>query len=178
MTERQKPENLAWVLPRPSKSKYVGGFPLHFEIKLYRELGIDVETDKILHPFGGKAEYGTRIDLNSDTEPDYIGDAHNLNMFEDETFDIVVLDPPYNQDYSERLYNTGHVKLKYKTYTAEAVRVCKTDGYVVMYHWNVTPAIKDTVLFKRIFLSTRINHKLRCVHIHRKDPSAWVKKGE
>ena len=28
-----------WVLPRPRKDYYVGGFPLHFEKKLWRLLG-------------------------------------------------------------------------------------------------------------------------------------------
>lgn len=168
-------ENLAWVLPRPGKSKYIGSFPLHFEKKLYRELGIDPYKDYILHPFGGKAEFGIRCDINPDVEPDVVCNAHKL-PFEDNVFDCVVLDPPYSEELAERLYDTKkYGKLKFKDYTAEAVRVCKNEGFIVMYHWVATPSIKDTILVKRIFLENRSWHKLRCVHIHQKRPDLWVK---
>jgi len=166
--------NLAWVLPRPNKSKYIGSFPLYFESRLLDLLRLP-NSAKILHPFGGKAEFGTRVDINPETEPDIIGDAHKLDMFADNTFDLVVLDPPYNEDYAERLYDTKkYGKLKFKTYTQEAVRVCKEGGYVVMYHCLATPRIEGTRLIKRIFVETRVWHKLRCVHIHKKDTCSWM----
>lgn len=176
MLQINKIENLAWVLPRPNKSKYIGSFPLHFEKKLLRLLNIDLKKHKILHPFGGKAEFGTRVDINKEVKPDYIGDAHNLDIFEDNTFDLVILDPPYNENYSKRLYKTNKIPLKYKKYTSEAVRVCKEGGYVVMYHYVATPSIPNTILFKRIFMETRMWHKLRCVHIHQKNTKVWSKK--
>ena len=53
-----------WVLPRPRLDRPLpdggynkGGFPLHFEQKLWRVLGCPA---KVLHPFGGRAEIGTR----------------------------------------------------------------------------------------------------------------------
>lgn len=165
-------ENLAWVLPRPNKSGYIGSFPLHFEKKLLKELNLDPTKDKILHPFGGMVEYGIRCDIITEVEPDYICDAHSL-PFDDNTFDCVILDPPYSDEYSKRLYGTDFIKLKWKTYTAEAVRVCKEGGYVVMYHYIATPSIRGTRLVKRIFLETRYWHKLRCIHIHIKDSEAW-----
>lgn len=168
-------ENLAWVLPRPNKSKYIGSFPLHFEIKLLRLLGIDPKKDKILHPFGGKAEFGIRCDINPDVNPDYICDAHDL-PFGDNEFDLVILDPPYNDDYAQRLYDTKKFgKLRFRTYTAEAVRVCKEGGYIVMYHFIAPPSIKDTILFKRILLETRAWHKARIIHIHQKRSELWIK---
>lgn len=172
---KDKIENLAWVLPRPRRcNKYIGSFPQHFEKKVIRLLGFDEIKDKnkILHPFGGKSEFGIRVDVKPEVEPDYIGDAHNLEMFKDETFDLVILDPPYSEDYSKRLYGTG--KLKFKTYTKEAVRVLKNGGFLIMYHYLATPSIENTILFKRIFLETRVWHKLRCIHIHKKDIDSWV----
>ena len=167
-------ENYAWVLPRPG-STYIGSFPLHFEKKLLELLNINSETDKILHPFGGKAKYGIRCDLSIDVKPDYICDAHSL-PFDDNEFDLVVLDPPYSEDYSEKMYATNFIKLNFKKYTSEAVRVCKDGGYIVMYHYLATPSMPDTVLIKRIFMETRIWHKLRCVHVYQKRPGAYKKK--
>ena len=168
-------ENLAWVLPRPSKSKYIGGFPLHFEKKLLRELDISPETHKILHPFGGKAEFGIRLDLNKDVSPDIIADAHIL-PFEDNSFDIVICDPPYNEEYAKRLYNLP--KPKFKTWVTESVRVLKENGYLVLYHFLALPSVENTLLEKRIFLETRVWHKLRCVHINKKNTEAWNKRRE
>ena len=162
-------DSFAWVLPRPSKTKYQGSFPLHFEKKLLNLLNIDITKHKILHPFGGKAQYGIRCDVCIDVEPDYICDAHSL-PFDDNYFDLVILDPPYDNNYSENLYGTGFIKLNFKKYTDEAVRVCKPLGYVVVYHYLATPSIKDSKLVKRIFLETRPWHKLRCVHIYKKFP--------
>lgn len=158
-------ESLAWVLPRPRKTKYKGGFPLHFEKKLMEELNIDPNRHKILHPFGGHAEYGVRVDINPEVKPDVVADAHKL-PFGKGSFDLVVLDPPYSDKYSKELYNTG--KLYFGRYTAEAVRVCKSRGYIVMYHYLATPRLEGTQLVKRIFLETRTWHKLRCVHIYQK----------
>lgn len=158
-------ETIAWVLPRPNKSKYIGSFPLHFEKKLLRLLDIDPDNDAILHPFGGKAEFGFRCDINPDVQPDFVCDAHRL-PFKDNSFDLVVLDPPYSEEYSKRLYNTG--KLKFGQYTSEAVRVCKEGGYVVMYHFLATPRIPNTIFFKRILMETRVWHKARIIHIYQK----------
>jgi hypothetical protein len=161
-------ETIAWVLPRPNKSKYVGSFPLHFETKLLKELGIG-KNDTILHPFGGKAEFGLRCDINPATNPDIVCDAHNL-PFKNDTFDLVILDPPYSDKYSKDLYKTG--KLKFGVYTKEAVRVCKPGKYVVFYHEYAAPILKGTKLVKRIFMETRVWHKLRCIHIYQKDPQS------
>ena len=164
--------NLAWVLPRPNKSRYLGGFPLYFEDRLLDLLKVPKSAD-ILHSFGGKGEFGIRLDINPDIKPDVVGDAHYL-PFKDDTFDLVILDPPYSDELSKRLYGTG--KLNFKKYTIEAVRVCKEGGYVVIFHVIATPQIPNTVLIKRIFIEHRLWHRLRCVHIHRKNTCAWMGK--
>lgn len=117
-----------WQLPRPPKSKYKGGFPLHFEQNLVQLLGY---PDLILHPFGGRAEHGLRVDLNPQLEPDVIADAHDL-PFDDDFFDAVILDPPYSDDEALELYGVTR-KLRPALYTREAVRVCKQGGWVVVY---------------------------------------------
>ena len=119
---------VTWTLPRPPKSKYKGGFPLYFEQNLNQFLGY---PEKVLHPFGGMSELGVRCDLNPDVEPDYLADAHDL-PFEDEEFDLVVLDPPYSDEEASQLYGTT-VPLKPGVYTAEAVRVCRPGGIIAVY---------------------------------------------
>lgn len=159
-----KIENIIWVLPRPRKNKYKGGFPLHFEKKLWKLLE---EPKKVLHPFGGMAEIGDRVDINPEVKPDFTGDAHNMTMIKEDSYDLVILDPPYTDDYSKTLYNTP--KLKYKQYIQEAVRVCRPKGFIAMYHWVMTPRPEGTTHYKRVVLLTRIWHRPRVCCIFQKD---------
>lgn len=164
---------IAWCLPRPRKiNPYPGSFPQHFEKKLLEELG---NPSKILHPFGGMAEYGLRLDISSMAAPDLLGDAHRL-PFKDNSFDCVILDPPYDVHYSKRLYKTGKIKLS--QCVREASRVCKDGGYVVIYHLVATPVPIHTLLTKRILLETRLYHAARIIHIHQKDTVTYHLKGQ
>ncbi len=166
-------QNLSWVLPRPSNSKYKGSFPLNFEKMLLKRLGINYKQSTItlkkliLHPFGGKSEFGFRVDIRPEVNPDLIGDAHELPEDWTNKFQIVILDPPYSNEENEEIYgNTG--KLKWGTYTKEAIRVTKPGGFIVIYHKFATPGLKDCKLIYRIFLETRIWHLLRSVRIYQK----------
>lgn len=48
----------------------------------------------VLHLFGGRADFGFRLDIDPSTQPDVIGDAW-LPPFDRDSFDVVILDPPY-----------------------------------------------------------------------------------
>ena len=178
-------ETLAWILPRPRRghSYYRGGFPLHFERKLLELYGYNTrllgqmeffDTSKqyrILHPFGGHAEYGIRVDLRSDVKPHIIADAHAL-PFRDDTFEFVIVDPPYSDKLARDVYGTP--RLKYYTYVGEAVRVCRPGGYVVLYHVLMLPRPKGTAFDKRILLAIKTWHRLRYVGIFRKKTAAEI----
>ncbi len=145
-----------WYLPRPNGTKYPGGFPLHFEKRLFQTY----KPASILQPFGGKAEYGLRVDINPLLKPDVVADACCL-PFADESFDFVLCDPPYSTDLSGRLYKTGPVKES--QYRKEAVRVCKFGGYVALYHWVMPTRPKGTRPDRLIVIITRVgNHARFC----------------
>ena len=156
--------NEVWILPRPRKDYYKGSTPLHFEQKLNKFLG---HPAAVLHPFGGKAEIGLRIDINPEVNPDIVADAHNL-PFKDNSFDLVFCDPPYNEKYAKNLYGCK-ISVKYKKYISEAVRVCKPNGFVASYHWAITPRPEGTSYFGRIFIGGRVWHRPRVCCIYRKD---------
>lgn len=118
---------LVWTLPRPPRTKYKGGFPRYFEENLIQLLGY---PERVLHPFGGMAEHGTRVDLNPTVEPDVLADAHAL-PFPDGSFDLVILDPPYSDEEAAELYETP--PLRRAAYTAEAVRVLREGGWLAVY---------------------------------------------
>lgn len=120
--------SIVWTLPRPPASRYKGGFPLFFEQNLHQLLGY---PERVLHPFGGRAEIGERCDLDPTVEPDHLCDAHKL-PFDDEIYDCVILDPPYSDEEALELYATTK-RLRPRVYTAEAVRVLKPGGWLVVY---------------------------------------------
>lgn len=167
-------ETFSWVLPRPRRPFYPGGFPQWFEKKLLEVCRCDRSNASILHIFGGMAEFGKRMDIKAEIKkggivykikPDVIADAHNI-PFKGNTFDLVIADPPYSNELSRKIYGTGD--LVYKRWVAEAVRVCKIRGYVVLYHQKWLPRPPGTEYHKRIFLAVRIWQNLRHVGIFRK----------
>lgn len=160
--------NIVWILPRPRRSRYKGGFPLHFEKKLIKLLQ---PTGLILHPFGGEAEFGIRVDIDPNVKPDILGDAHNL-PFKDNTFNLVICDPPYTKEYASNLYNAKPAK--YSQYIKEAVRVCEPGGYVVSYHWALTPRPDGTAYWCRIFIAGRVWHRPRVACVFRKEKEGLV----
>jgi hypothetical protein len=58
-------------------------------------LRAETEGKSVLHLFGGKAQWGVRLDIDPATRPHVIGDAW-LPPFAEASFDVVILDPPYN----------------------------------------------------------------------------------
>jgi hypothetical protein len=152
-----------WWLPRPRIDRYKGGFPLHFEKKLMRFLG---NPPRVLQPFAGHCEFGVRVDFKRENRPDVIADAHSL-PFKEGVFDLVLLDPPYADSYAKKLYDTP--PLSFKRYSAEAVRVCKKDGFVVVYHYMLSPRLPGTKWDHLLVLITRVWHKARVVSIFRKE---------
>jgi len=143
---------------------------------LLRLLGDPV---KILHPFGGMAEFGLRCDLR-DTHPlaarfgdatrwrppDVIADAHHL-PFANDSFDCIICDPPYSKDEAADLYQTPPIR--YRDYIAEAVRVVRPGGFIASYHVVMTPRPVGTTYFCRVLLGLGMWHKLRACCVFRKD---------
>jgi 16S rRNA G966 N2-methylase RsmD len=154
---------VCWHLPRPSKSKYKGSWPLHFETKIKNFLGI--KDEKILHIFSGKSPLGLRCDISKEVNPDILCDSHNL-PFQDNSFDVVVADPPYNDNYSKDLYNAP--KIKPTKYINEMVRVCKKDGLIVLYHYYMNRTPLNCKYLGVIAIVTRVFHKARIVGIYKK----------
>lgn len=160
---------ICWHLPRPSKSKYKGSVPLHFETKLLKHLGIS--QNGLLQMFSGGSKLGHTVDIDINTNPDTVADCHNL-PFPDNYFDNVYLDPPYSNEESKELYNTG--PLKPMKYIAEAVRVCKPNGLICAYHVYWTPRPIGTKYLGIIAIITRVYHKPRVCTIFQKEPRVII----
>lgn len=100
-----------WHLPRPS-SDYPGCYPKYFEKRFLKFA--QIESKRVLHLFSGKSKMGFRVDLKLENKPDVVADCHNLPFRDNLDFDAVLADPPYDNEYAERLYSTP--KLKQRKY--------------------------------------------------------------
>ncbi len=112
-------------------------------------------------------KYGYRIDINPEVNPDLICDCHKLPDDLTNKFELTICDPPYNNDYSDKLYGTK--KIVYNKYIKEAVRITKPNGYICSYHYLITPRPHGTSFYKRIFIGTRVWHRPRICCIFKKD---------
>jgi hypothetical protein len=160
-------KNILWYLPRPKPDHYKGGMPLYAEewlIKLAKEIlnpyGIfDFPEPNLLNVFCGMNKYGTRVDLNPEVKPDYLGDIHKLSKFlPPKIYDIILADPPYSTEESKELYGTG--KLSYKTWTNECDKFLKPGGLLIVYHKLVpaNPNPEKYSVVKRVCIMNRIWH--------------------
>jgi hypothetical protein len=145
---------------------YKGGFPLHFEKRLWRLLGRP-DPSLVVHPFGGMAEIGIRCDIKPEVNPDFVCDAHHL-PFPDNSKQVVICDPPYSNEENKELYgNDG--ELHFGQWASEAVRVCKPNGFVVMYHDRWLPKPAGTQYWMRIIVMVSQHHRGRVCTIYQKD---------
>ena len=151
-----------WHLPRPSKSRYKGSYPLHFETK-FKQF---IRSSDYLHLFSGKAETGFKVDLKIENKPDIVADVHHL-PFRDQSFPAALADPPYNDKYAKRLYNTP--KLKLKQFTNEIVRVVKSGGIIAFYHLMLFPNPDKCEYLGVITIITRVFHHARVVTVFQKE---------
>ncbi len=122
--------NGLWACRRACK-KYPQTYPANFLERVYALLEID-STHKICHLFSGLVEGEYTVDLNPSTPAKYKEDATKTH-FEDNYFDLVLADPPYNDKYANRFGFKKAPKIKDCIY--EARRITKIGGYYGILHF-------------------------------------------
>lgn len=117
-----------WALG-PSNNGYPGGFPRGLIKKIQRKWW----GQKRLWLFSGmfKDPDGITVDINPDVKPNHCCNCEDL-PFDDESFDFVMLDPPYSEKEAKELYNLPNINII--KVIDESARVCKPDGYVILLH--------------------------------------------
>jgi len=169
-------KNLAWTLPRPKPDKYKGGMPLYCEewlIELAKDI-LERNTDSILNVFCGMNKYGYRVDLNPEVAPDLVCDIHKLSSFLDIKFDIIIADPPYSDEETQKLYGAHLPKLNYSKWTKECDKILKPGGLLIVYHKYMVPNPdpEKYKVSKRVFIGTRVWHLPRVATYFKKDKNA------
>jgi len=144
-----------WALPRPH-GKYKEVFPPTFFERLKTLVGLDGK--RVLHLFCGSSQLGdVRIDINAKVKPDHVLDLSKDKIpYPDNSFDIVIADPPYHD-------------LNPYCFVREAARILKPRGYLIILHFlsYITPRGMQRTHF--ITISCGPNTRVRALNIFRKE---------
>jgi tRNA1(Val) A37 N6-methylase TrmN6 len=135
-----------------------------FQIKPIKELLKEEMNDGIwIDPFANSSKLATITnDLNPDYDTDYHMDALDfLKMFENESVDGVLYDPPYSPRQVSECYKNVGVEVTQQTTQAsfwskhkdEIARILKPNGKVICFGWNsMGCGLKRGFEMKRILL--------------------------
>jgi hypothetical protein len=112
-----------------------GGYPIGFLDRAYATLGCTDPT-KVLHLCSGSVRIGTTVDIRPEMKPDIVADCRAVPL-PDESFDWVMADPPYSEEYAENLYGTGTDYPRPGQIVKEATRLLRPGGRLGLLHFQV-----------------------------------------
>lgn len=117
------------------RQRYPGRFLFNLK-KFY-----PVEDKKVLHMFSGTMDWGDTTDIRPETGAGIVAPYNNLPI-EDEIYDMVLADPPYNKGFSNHWTTHKDDLPKPKHILMEGSRVTKVGGIIAILHIIIIPAYK------------------------------------
>lgn len=112
-----------------------GGYPIGFVEWALEEMGCD-DPAAVLHLCSGSVVTGTRVDIRPEMKPDIVADCRNVPL-PDESFDFILADPPYSEEYAAVLYDTELDYPRPGQILHEACRLLRPGGKVGLLHFQV-----------------------------------------
>ncbi|KKN52671.1 hypothetical protein LCGC14_0610040 [marine sediment metagenome] len=119
--------------------------------------------------FSGTMDWGDTTDFRPETGANIVAPYDNLPI-EDNTYDVVLADPPYNKGFSNEWTTHNKDLPKPKWILMEAARVVKEGGIIAILHIIVIPAYKVAGV-ERIALHPVLagpNNAIRVLNVFRK----------
>lgn len=152
----------------PKTNGYPGGFPVGF-LKWVYNMGWWGEKRCYLCCGNVDDKESIRVDLNKDVNPDYIEDARNTSIA-DNSFDWIMIDPPYTKDLAISMYNTGEQWGSINQFTKEANRICKPGGIILTLSYEVPKRVKgcDLEVCIGVYQAINVAH-IRCFTVWKKE---------
>jgi hypothetical protein len=140
-----------------------GGYPIRFLDNAYEWLGA-TNPDLVLHLCSGSMLRGVRVDIRPEMEPDFVCDARQT-PFDDESWDWIMIDPPYSEEYARNLYGTEKNYPKPGQLMREASRLLKPGGMVGFLHFQVPMIRKPLKLIEVRGITTGLGYAIRAFSI-------------
>ena len=114
----------------------------------------------------GPSTRGVRVDIRPEMKPDVVADGRAL-PFADETFDAVLIDPPYSVEYAENLYGVEYPRPS--ALLREAARVLRPARMVAMLHFLV-PMPEPGLRFVGVHgVTTGCGYRIRALTVFAKE---------
>ena len=160
MTERVvelDPEQVAAIGGKEPDGKPAAIGRWTFQTQAVRNVLLDHLEGRVLNAFAGETRLDdykrgiteVRNDLNPDRPAEYHEDAADLDaVFKRRSFDVVVLDPPFDQTQSDEHYDGLHARDMAAVRKAVAPLV-KPGGTIVEFGWNLWGAADYFDAFSR-----------------------------
>ena len=109
-----------------------------FEMPKLKEWTENYCKGKVLNLFAGKTKLNVdeyRIDLSSEFNPDYVGDAYEFITTTVLKFDTIIFDPPYNLRKSREKYNGNYIGSLTKIKN-ELIKILNPGGRILSYGYD------------------------------------------
>lgn len=143
-----------------------GGYPKRFLGKAFETLGV-TDPEKVLHLCSGSVRTGVTVDIRPETNPKIVADCRNVPL-PDESFDWIMADPPYAEDYAQNLYGTGKSYPKPGEILKEACRLLKPNGRVGILHFMVPMTRKPLKMVGVWGITTGAGYSIRAWSVFEK----------
>jgi len=128
------------------------------------------DCKKILHVFSGSVQQDDTFDINTQYNPTYVGDAHNLSEIIKQKYELIYADPPYSEEDAQHY---GTPMINRNVVVRECVKVLENEGFLVWLD-QVFPMYlkKELKLVGVIGVIRSTNHRVRTAFIFRKTNEA------
>ncbi len=100
-------------------------------------------------------------------QPTVIADVRSL-PFANESFDWIMADPPYSEEYARNLYGTGTVYPTPGSILSEATRVLRNGGRIGILHFQVPMSRKPLSLVQVYGVTTGAGYAIRAWSVFEK----------
>jgi SAM-dependent methyltransferase len=141
-----------------------GGYPLRFlpwAFEIFQSHnGVEVDPMQVLHLCSGSMKSGITVDIRPEKMPDILADCRNVPL-PDESFDWIMADPPYSEEYARNLYNTEAHYPKPGQVVKEAMRLLKPGGLMGFLHFDVPVIRKPAKILNVYGVTTGCGYKIR-----------------
>jgi len=117
-----------------------------FQTRIVREIVLDELDGRVLNACAGKTKLEkegveiVRNDINPEIDADYHVDIEEIDtVFDEDSFDVVVLDPPFDQTQSDEHYDGLHARNLGKA-RQKLVELIRPGGKIVELGWSTWSA--------------------------------------
>ena len=157
---RYRPLTDMWILAR-TQQKYYGAYPGGF---LWRAKVL--LPGRMCHLCSGTVRGDFTVDIDPEAHPDLVADARCTGL-EDESFEAVLLDPPYTPEDAQHYNHTEYPEPR--DLMREAWRLVRPGGRVGLLHYIVPrPPHKDARLLAVVGVMVGYGNRIRVFTVFEK----------